>query len=948
MEALYAPLGAEIVRTDVASAEMIKLASNAFLATKISFINEIANVSEELGADVREVARGMGLDDRIGPKFLQAGVGFGGSCFPKDVQALKQLAGNSGYHFQLLTAVVEVNELQKRRTIGKLQKHLGSLAGKEIALLGVAFKPDTDDIREATSLVLAGRLAGRGRERAGLRPGRRREGRGHARAARASPSRPSRRSTAPTPSCWSPSGPSSASSTGPARSGSACVCRWWWTAATSSTARSSWRPGSPTRGSGGRRMQALVLAGGEGTRLRPLTLTTPKPVMPLAGRPFLSFMLDWAHSHGVDEVILSCGFMSDAVRAVLGDIYDGMRLRYVIEDEPLGTAGPVRLAYDEGLLEERLLVLNGDVLTDIDLTAELEQHERTGARATLALYPVEDTSSYGVVPTASDGRVEAFIEKGSGEAPTNRINAGAYAIEREVVELIPAGRAVSFEREVFPGAGRERPVRLRRGRLLDRHRRPPSATSRRPGTCSPAACTRPCRRVTRPARSSMPTACWPGPTSVRRACSAAIAPSARMHASSALCCTSVCTWARTPRWSRPCSARACAWESARASGRGRSWWAQARSSQPDAVVASDARVEPGAVVSTASRGLMKLDKDSIDDVDPAGMLGDVLAQPLQLGDALWRAESAGIRPRDLPGGLVVCGMGGSAIGGDLATAALGDRATRTITTVRGYALEAWTPPETLVLCASYSGETEETLACFEAAGAAGAQRVVLTTGGTLARLARDEDVPVIGVPAGMQPRAAVIYMTIGALECAALCGAAPALHAEIDTATARLEQLIEEWGPGAPDDSLAKSVARELDGTIPVVHGAASTVAAGRRWSTQINENAKAPAYWSDLPEANHNQICGWERGSAQAPFSGVFLGDPDQHPRVKRRMELMAAEVEGTGARAIQLDARGESRLERVLSLVLLGDIVSVYLAVLAGVDPTPVDALERFKQQL
>jgi UDPglucose 6-dehydrogenase len=160
--ALYAPLDAPVVSTDVASAEMIKLASNAFLATKISFINEIANVSEELGADVQEVARGMGLDERIGPKFLRAGIGYGGSCFPKDVQALKQLAGNSGYHFQLLTSVIEVNELQKRRTIGKLQKHLGSLVGKEVALLGVAFKPDTDDIREATSLVLSGRLQGEG------------------------------------------------------------------------------------------------------------------------------------------------------------------------------------------------------------------------------------------------------------------------------------------------------------------------------------------------------------------------------------------------------------------------------------------------------------------------------------------------------------------------------------------------------------------------------------------------------------------------------------------------------------------------------------------------------------------------------------------------------------------------------------------------------------------
>ena len=162
VQALYGPLGAEVVRTDVASAEMIKLASNAFLATKISFINEIANVSEEVGADVAEVARGMGLDERIGPHFLRPGVGYGGSCFPKDVSALKQLAGNSGYHFQLLTSVIEVNEMQKRRTVGKLQKHLGSLVGRRIALLGIAFKPNTDDIREATSLVLAARLHGEG------------------------------------------------------------------------------------------------------------------------------------------------------------------------------------------------------------------------------------------------------------------------------------------------------------------------------------------------------------------------------------------------------------------------------------------------------------------------------------------------------------------------------------------------------------------------------------------------------------------------------------------------------------------------------------------------------------------------------------------------------------------------------------------------------------------
>ena len=198
-------------------------------------------------------------------------------------------------------------------------------------------------------------------------------------------------------------------------------------------------------------MQALVLAGGEGTRLRPLTLTTPKPVMPFAGRPFLTFMLDWLARHGIDDVILSCGFMSDAVERVLGDLHRGIRLRYVHEEEPLGTAGPLRLALDAGVLQdERLYVLNGDVLTDMDLTAEREQHERTGARATLCLIAVDDTESYGVVPTAEDGRVQAFLEKAAGPAPTNRINAGAYLLEREVIESIPPGRAVSIEREVFP------------------------------------------------------------------------------------------------------------------------------------------------------------------------------------------------------------------------------------------------------------------------------------------------------------------------------------------------------------------------------------------------------------------------------------------------------------------------------------------------------------------
>ena len=168
--ALYRAFGGSELITDVTSAEMIKHASNAFLATKISFINEIANVCEEVGANVDVVAQGMGLDARIGSSFLRPGLGFGGSCFPKDVAALKQLAGNTGYHFQLLSAVIEVNELQKRRAVAKLKRHLGSLRDRRIALWGLAFKPDTDDMREASSVVLAARLIAEGAEVAGFDP----------------------------------------------------------------------------------------------------------------------------------------------------------------------------------------------------------------------------------------------------------------------------------------------------------------------------------------------------------------------------------------------------------------------------------------------------------------------------------------------------------------------------------------------------------------------------------------------------------------------------------------------------------------------------------------------------------------------------------------------------------------------------------------------------------
>jgi mannose-1-phosphate guanylyltransferase len=197
-------------------------------------------------------------------------------------------------------------------------------------------------------------------------------------------------------------------------------------------------------------VQALILAGGEGTRLRPLTSTVPKPVVPLVDRPFIAFMLDWLHAHGVDDVVMGCGHLAAGVRNVLGDgsAY-GIRLRFVEEPRPLGTGGALKFA--EPLLDERFLMLNGDVLTDLDLTAQLAQHERTGAHGTLALTPVEDPSNYGLVRTDADGVVLGFVEKPSpDQIDTNLISAGAYVLERSLLDMLAADEPASIERDVFP------------------------------------------------------------------------------------------------------------------------------------------------------------------------------------------------------------------------------------------------------------------------------------------------------------------------------------------------------------------------------------------------------------------------------------------------------------------------------------------------------------------
>ena len=343
-----------------------------------------------------------------------------------------------------------------------------------------------------------------------------------------------------------------------------------------------------------------------------------------------------------------------------------------------------------------------------------------------------------------------------------------------------------------------------------------------------------------------------------------------------------------------------------------------------------------------------LTAEAIAAVDSSGQAADVMGLPDHLRDAQWRVESANLSPQDSAGGMVVAGMGGSAIGGLLAVAALGDRASRPIFVSRDYALPGWTMPNTTVLCSSYSGDTEETLAAYDAAGALGARRIVCTTGGQLASSARADGVPVVPLPGGFQPRHAVGYGLVVALEVAALAGCAERLHTEIDVAAAHAEQLVAEWGPDAPEDSLAKTLARSLHGTIPQIAGAGLTTPIAYRWKSQINENASAPAFASELPELDHNEIVGWEGAPDLGRFSAVFLDDCDLHPRVRTRIELTLEVIGAQAAVAHRLQTLGETRVERLVSLLLLGDLVSLYLAILAGRDPAVIAPITQLKAAL
>ena len=334
-------------------------------------------------------------------------------------------------------------------------------------------------------------------------------------------------------------------------------------------------------------------------------------------------------------------------------------------------------------------------------------------------------------------------------------------------------------------------------------------------------------------------------------------------------------------------------------------------------------------------------------VDKSGLLGDILAIPDHISDAMWRAESAMLEPGSA-NSLVVCGMGGSAIGADLAAAVIGDSATKPIFTNRSYDLPSWVGEDDAVVLSSYSGSTEETLSCFEQARNSGAKLYVISSGGPISETAHAAGIPVIGLPGIFQPRAAVAYGVVAVIEIAIANGIAPAsIRKDLEAAAELLRGLTGEWGADS-DESKPKKLAREAFGRLPIVYGAGLTDPVAYRWKCQINENAKRPAWNAALSEANHNEICGWEGAAESGQNAAWFLADAEQNERVAERIRITSEIASSHGARAEIIKSSGESRAERLFSLVLLGDLMSFYLAILHGVDPSPVPLIENLKDQL
>ena len=321
------------------------------------------------------------------------------------------------------------------------------------------------------------------------------------------------------------------------------------------------------------------------------------------------------------------------------------------------------------------------------------------------------------------------------------------------------------------------------------------------------------------------------------------------------------------------------------------------------------------------------------------MLDDILDIPNHIRDAIWRTDSARLVARP-SAGFMVCGMGGSAIGGELARGFLGERLTGPMVVVRSYRLPRWVNADWGVLGSSYSGDTEETFSAFSEAGAVGAHRWVVGTGGKLGEYAREQGIGFVGLPGYFQPRMTVAYMTVAASLVANLAGVAPDVRDELNETADFLDGSKDEL------QELAADLALGMDGMPLVVHGVDRTVPVARRWANQFNENTKQFAFPAEIPEANHNLMEAWAAGDGG--FGAVFLLDRDQTPRERQRIELTAEAVRRTGASVFSVETRGETPADRLLWAVMLGDLISINLAEQRGVDPLPVNEIVDFKNRL
>ena len=860
--------------------------------------------------------------------------------------------------------MIEVNELQKRRVIGKLKKHLGTLEGKRVALLGLAFKPETDDMREASSLVLGARLLAEGAEVCAYDPVVE-DGRTGCTA-------------------WRCAASAEEAVTG--ADAAVLVTEWdsivdldW--AAAAPTMRSPVvidgrnaldpevddRPRVHVRGhrahpgprarrpaAAGRLMQAVILVGGEGRRLRPLTDTRPKPMMPLVDRPFVAHQLDHLRRHGITDVVFSCGYRPDALEAHFGDgSAMGMRVRYVVDPEPLGTAGAIKNAQD--LLDgDAVLVLNGDILTDLDLGAMIARHRETGAVGTLALTPVDDPSAFGLVRLHDDCSVEAFVEKPSREelrpGEPFRINAGTYLLE-------PVGR-------------RPHPRRAAPARSSARSSRssPPAGACSASRATPTGATSGPPPRTWRPHHDVLSGAVvTESPTGA-----AYLGPGARIGSGASV----------DPLSSLGAGADVGIPATVAGSVVGEEAHIGDGAALIDAIlgagvrVGAGARIGEGAVVGRrrqhrrpASGGRLGAHPDRrerrvasrpcSDSTDPtptratASACWACLAESVAAFDEARAAAEAVelIFPAEEVHDVAVCGMGGSAISADLLLGAYRERVRVPMTVVRDYYLPGWIGENTLVILSSYSG------------GHRGDAHVRLAGHGAQRALRGDHERRQARLVLRRRGRAG----RPGAARLPAPGGAAPHPHADRRAARPHGGRPAARGGPrrGAHDAGERDPHARPRRSRGGESRQAARPLAGGRH----------PHALGRGADGAGRHPLEGPDQRERQAPGDG--LGAARARPQRDRRVRRhagRAAEAERArdaarpapappGAAALRPHPRagGDARrpgavdhrrggdpLARTLDLVILGDYASIYLALLRGVDPGPVDVIERLKGRL